>query len=511
MPNLTPAREALIAGLGVLVLHGLMRLSVAPGAFQDDAIYLALGKALAQGEGWRSIYAAGAPVHLKYPPGLPGLYALMWLAGGSLARTLTLVGGFHLLIAGVCGGLVWWIARVRLGLSALAATVATLALALVSVVDHWQLAIAEGPFVAAWLGALALAQAPLSTRRAVGLGLLLAATALLRTQGVAVVIGLFAAFVVTGRDRRLTLLAATVTLAPLLAWWGVHASLAAHGPGSTQPDEAGYLASLTDLSVGRLLPALLEGFRLNVAAYWRIIPREFGPAGPGHLLVLIGMALVVLGAILGGRRLLPLGLSLGISLMLVLLWPFTQARFILALVPVAGLLIAYGWSVLAGRLPPRGALLLAVSLVGVIAVRQAELRRGAAVGFQPVGRTLAANTAWLEAVAPWVEAHTPRDARILTEGAAGLWLATGRVGVAALPATPNYAVSRSDGTTDVASRLLDDGVTVVIASSPPVYAGVVAMERRCPGTFRRGNPIGEIAAAFGVNDSTRACLATADR
>jgi hypothetical protein len=66
-------REALGVGAFVLVAYLLLRISpyLTLGALPDDGIYVTLGRALANGDGYRSIYSVGDPVHAKYPPGLP--------------------------------------------------------------------------------------------------------------------------------------------------------------------------------------------------------------------------------------------------------------------------------------------------------------------------------------------------------------------------------------------------------------------------------------------------------
>ncbi|KAB2964902.1 MAG: hypothetical protein F9K18_07170, partial [Thermoanaerobaculia bacterium] len=48
------------------------------GLFHDDGIYLATGKALAAGEGYRQIHLPGAPYQTKYPPLWPALLAVTW-------------------------------------------------------------------------------------------------------------------------------------------------------------------------------------------------------------------------------------------------------------------------------------------------------------------------------------------------------------------------------------------------------------------------------------------------
>ena len=48
------------------------------GVFQDDGIYVILGKALATGEGYRYLNLPGAPYATHYPPGYPLFLALLW-------------------------------------------------------------------------------------------------------------------------------------------------------------------------------------------------------------------------------------------------------------------------------------------------------------------------------------------------------------------------------------------------------------------------------------------------
>ena len=122
-----------------------------------------------------------------------------------------------------------------------------------------------------------------------------------------------------------------------------------------------------------------------------------------------------------------------------------------------------------------------------------------------------ASTDWMLAVAPRVARHTPLRARIFTEGSAGLWLVTGRVGLAALPPIPStglpgwYTVPEGS----LGRRIVADSVTLVIASSPPVTWLVGRVEQVCPGTLVPFERIASLAVAYAVTDSGRACLRTA--
>jgi len=56
-------------------------LSITPwpvGAYEDDAIYTLLAKALATGDGYRMINLPGSPHATHYPPGYPFFLSLLW-------------------------------------------------------------------------------------------------------------------------------------------------------------------------------------------------------------------------------------------------------------------------------------------------------------------------------------------------------------------------------------------------------------------------------------------------
>ena len=93
----TPVRrrllvEAVVATLLVLCVY--VALSPDPvrslGTMYDDVVYVSLAKAVATGQGYHSIHLVGAPVHEKFPPGVPLVYALAWRITGSLDGTLWL-------------------------------------------------------------------------------------------------------------------------------------------------------------------------------------------------------------------------------------------------------------------------------------------------------------------------------------------------------------------------------------------------------------------------------------
>src|SRR5688572_31207157 len=108
-PRETPVRrrlvlEAVVAAL--LVLGVYMALRPDPvrslGTMYDDVVYVSLAKSIATGQGYQSIHLVGAPVHEKFPPGVPLVYALAWGITGSLDGTLWL--GLWLTIGAVALG-----------------------------------------------------------------------------------------------------------------------------------------------------------------------------------------------------------------------------------------------------------------------------------------------------------------------------------------------------------------------------------------------------------------------
>lgn len=77
----TPSAERLlpVALMAVVLLVAVLTVTPWPvGAFQDDAIYTILAKALATGEGYRMINLPGAPHATHYPPGYPAFLAALW-------------------------------------------------------------------------------------------------------------------------------------------------------------------------------------------------------------------------------------------------------------------------------------------------------------------------------------------------------------------------------------------------------------------------------------------------
>src|SRR5256886_5023040 len=114
--SLLVRREPLLVAGVVFLAHGALRAAgrILIGAFNDDGAYVALGKALAGGIGYRLIYLVGDPVAVKYPPGLPLLIAVPWKLFGTLPIVRATIGLLNPLASGAAAGMIWWIGRRRL-------------------------------------------------------------------------------------------------------------------------------------------------------------------------------------------------------------------------------------------------------------------------------------------------------------------------------------------------------------------------------------------------------------
>lgn len=492
-------------GVSVALAYWALRLSGPPvlGAFHDDAVYVALGQALAQGHGYHSIYAAGAPVHLKYPPGLPALCAILWMVGRSLPVVTYLAVASSIAATATAAGLLWWFGRSELGLGrgiALACAVGPFFLD--PVLLYLSLPASEPYFVLGWAALLAfssrLRRAP-GVGLAVALGAAAAATTLFRVQALGLLAGLLVALAFQRVPARLLAAFGASSLLPLALWSWVHRAWVAAGPISTQPDEASYLTWLPAAHPTQWVAFALAALRVNWPAYGSQIPRYLSAspvAGIGLLSLSAGLAMA--GAVRLGRSQLPLGLTLAGNAVVVLLWPWPQDRLVLSMLPFAGLLAGVALADVLGRssLPFRRAAYTALALLGAsVALRQKELRGFA---YRPVsprvvlqmpypGHFIVANRRLVAVVSAWLRDHTVPGDRVMADAPAAIYLYSGRQAVAAAPARSALEPSWFEPPgAYLASRILDDRVSVVALTDirHPLTPDVAAVFQRCPGVLR---------------------------
>jgi len=490
---------AYVANLGALQI----------GQHVDDAVYVSVGRSLAAGLGYVHFEDPRHPVEPQYPPALPALVALVLRLGGGLAAlriiplafslaSLLLADAFfrsRLLCAGVDPAGPWrWLLLALFGLNHL-------------LVGYAGMIMTEAPFICLTLAALVLlsrppdAEARLARRAGpvMALALVLSGACLLRTSGLALVVG--AAAWLLSRGRRSEACAVAGLTAALLAPWllfqrtatghwfgagyGVDVVSAGHStwPLALRPLE-NLLAYSTRLFPEALLPFFGERF-MGLLARLSLEP----------LALVMGLAVTALvvagGVICVRRRSLPDGWLAGSLALLLLAWPYRYTRFALPLVPIALVYLLAAGRALA---PPRRGMLLALAGLALAGFVVRDLTM--------VLRPPRASYPDLRAAGEFISAHTEPDALIVTGNAPGVALyAHGRMlldpeplkGVAAsypsvadviraaLPARPVYLLLRDAPTAapDVAALGTPD-LTAVPAASDPA-PGLSLYHLRAPG------------------------------
>jgi hypothetical protein len=506
----THRREAVLVAAGVALSYWGLQLSLPHvlGALQDDAVYVALGKAIATGHGYHSIYAVGQPVHQKYPPGLPLLYAAVWAVGRSLPAVVWAASTLSVLVTATAAGLLWWIARARLGLHPLVALICAIGpLLMDGAVLYFSLPISEPYFVAGWAGSLLLVYRlhdRTTLGRAIALGLTAAATTLVRTEGVAIIAGLALALLIWRTPWRSLATCLAAALLPLLGWSWLHARMLAAGPLTTQPDELPYLTWLPVHSVAGALGLAMAALRVTWRGYWQLLPPWVSDVRVAGVLVLvICLALAVAGGVLLARRHPALPATVLAAMVVLLLWPWPQDRFVFSRLPFAGLLMGVAIQQGVRRVAPRLRTLAyaALALFAVaIAARGTTLRQfaympantQAVLGMAYPGQFIAANARFVPAVSQWLLAHTTPEDRVLVDSPAAIYLYTGRRTVAEAPAGSAIAPSIfARPGRYLARRIRDDSVSVVVLTdiTHDLARDIIVLFQRCPGTL---TPLGNV-------------------
>ena len=433
--------EKLVPVVVVIVVLLTAILSVTPwpvGAYEDDAIYTLLAKALASGEGYRMINLPGTPAATHYPPGYPFLLSLLWRVWPEFPDNVVVFkfANAVLLAAGAAG--IYLFARRRLEYTATGAGVlAIAATAAMPMLQLTGLVLSEPLFLAiAFVVFLAIERtaATGSLRDAAATGVLLGILCLVRTIGV-VAVAAALLLLVARRHVRAAIVAGLVAFVLVLPWqlW-----VSAH-QAELQPVLQG--------KYGPYLSWVFDGYRTGGVEFARgvFIQNLAGMANTLSYLVMPANAfwprlvsLVLLGLVLiAGLRLLSrraptLVLFCVLYLLLLVAWPFHPYRFLLALWPVL-LILAVGTGVALWRWQPEGTSRRAfrfVALGGVACLAighaaynwheyQAEawvdLQRRAGISARPL--------------VEWVDRNTEPGDILATEHDVVVYLYTGRQGV----------------------------------------------------------------------------------
>jgi hypothetical protein len=465
--------EALGVAICIFIVYAIARPDPVAtlGRLYDDSVYLSIGKSIADGTGYRSAQLVGTPVHVKFPPLLPAVYSVAWRMFGTLEAVATTALWLNIVVTAVSAGLLWWLARRELHVGPLPAALFCITpLVTARTMFYFSGAMGEPWMLLGWATALCIVRRLVrrsdvhlpATGTAIALGLTLAATILARTQALAVALGMLAALL-TGVNRRLVVTVVASMLGPLVVWNLWHAAMMRAGPLSTLPDQVSYLSWIPLDQPSEWMSYLGRVGRMTSTEYWSTIPVVLVGWESTKTALLAAVLLLVGGAgmIVVARRFPALAHSLLATIVVLLLWPYAEDRFLTPVLPVLGLAAAYATQQALGMVPTvvrRGALAGVAALTVFILGLNARTRRDAIRGeaASPFVTAMARITAW-------VSTNTTPNDHIMAPWGGVIYLRTGRRTSIGNPEEAAFATSvLSAPERFYASRLMADSVDVVV-------------------------------------------------
>lgn len=350
---------SIIVLAAVLVAASLLVAHVAtPGAHPggDNAGYVALADALAEGDGYVERWEPGAPNHTKYPPVFAGLLAMLVMLGAERWVELKIVAAAGAVVAAAATWL-WARKRIPEGLAAAVAIATALSYTLLY---HSRYILSDAPFLAFVMLALWLLQPPRDEAGSGGssldhgprylpwpiFGAALLFTVLAwftRSAGLPLVLAVFAVLLTERAWRRA--IAGGVVVAIPAAWWFLRS-------GSEQGEYGSefLLVNPYDPALGRIdAGGMLARIGANAEGYLtQHIPAAIGGPGAAAWVGLLALVITLLAVVGWARAAWPRGdvrpgaaeFFLPLYLGIVLVWPevWSGDRFALPVVP---LLIVY--------------------------------------------------------------------------------------------------------------------------------------------------------------------------
>jgi hypothetical protein len=432
------ARVLPLALPGLVMLVAFLTVTPWPvGAFQDDAIYTVLAKALANGDGYRMINLPGAPHATHYPPGYPFFLSLLWRLSPSFPDNIVLFKFANAIWLSLAALGAWAFARTRLGWESLpaaagaaAGTLTILVLLVTGVV------LSEPMFMALLFPALLLSEKAASSgsvRLAVAAGLACGALALVRTLG-AVIIPAAVVVMFARRNYRgglAMIVAAALCLAPWQLWlnaWQheippvLMGKYGSYGPWMAPAFREQGLAFVRDVAVVNL-QSLFEVLSYAFMPVRALLPRAVAFVGVCGL-VAVGLGLLVRHSLVTALFLVAYGA-------VVIIWPFEPTRFVLAVWPLlmlsglAGIVAIWRWR--APNTLTRGLRYVAIGLAVSVAVGFATYNARGYRGqwWASIQRDTGSRA---KPIVEWVAARTAPSDVLMTDDDLLVYLYTGRQG-----------------------------------------------------------------------------------
>ena len=320
------------------------------GVFQDDGIYVVLGKALASGEGYRYLNLPGAPYATHYPPAYPLFLALLWKLAPEFPQNVSVFTFANAGFLALAAYATYRFANGRLRISALGSALVALAGTVsIPAIIFGVFVLSEPMFMALVILVLIVAERAADRgdwRDAILAGFAGGALAMVRTTGMFVLPAL--AIVLVGRRRFLaaaaTLIAGAVFIVPWNLWVDANATAVApvlvgkYGP---------YNTWLTDAIRAHGFPWVWDVIVRNVRALYGMawVMVTGGPASPKilHIPAVVAVTTVLaIGTVRLRRRAPVTAWYLAAYLALVIIWPFEPTRFVWALLPIFAAIFALG-------------------------------------------------------------------------------------------------------------------------------------------------------------------------
>ncbi len=450
-----------VALVAVVMLVALMTVTPWPvGAFQDDAIYTVLAKALATGEGYRMINLPGAPHATHYPPGYPFFLSLLWRLSPSFPDNIVLFKFANAVWLSLAALGAWTFARARLqwdpvpsALAGLAGTLAIVVLLVTGVV------LSEPMFMALLFPALLLSERAAETgswRLALAAGLACGVLALVRTLGAVIIPA--ALLVMAYRRNWRAAIAMAVTAALCLVPWQLwlaawqhevptvlQGKYGAYGPWIARGFADGGIGFARDVAIANLQ---------SVGRFVSYVFMPVSPAWPRAVALVAACALMAIGVGVLVRRSTITALFLVAYTGVVLLWPFEPDRFVLAVWPLltlcglAGVAAVWRWRPLlwASRGIRVAALGLSAALVLGFATYNARGYRNQwwASVQRDAGRRA-------KPIAEWVAASTRPGDVLMTDDDLLVYLYTGRQGMPTSTFLPKERVQPATDADNIAA------------------------------------------------------------
>ena len=373
--------QAIGAAVGIVAIAAiyLLRINRAAGLMVDDAYYVMLGRALAEGSGYRLINSATVQMLPLYPPGFPFLLSLVFRAAPDFPENVPLLKAVSVIALLVTTLLTYVYLRRRQVTPLLSATAAAgVAIMPAFVFLATSTLMSECVFALVQLSAVVVLDRTADSSRArtkwliVAGAVLAAAAVLIRSAGMGLAIAATLWFVGRREWSRAVLFATAVALCllPWMTYARLHAPTTEqrhqHGgavvysyqeqvwmqwAGSPRSGTATFVdlparvaTNLTDVFgrgfIGIFAPALLRGpvesgeEVVSLGGRVGIRMGSMGNTAPTFVISLVFGAVILLGYVLSVRnRVTVAEVLVPVALAIILIWPFWSFRFLLPLTP----------------------------------------------------------------------------------------------------------------------------------------------------------------------------------